>query len=110
MAKLLRQYGYDVCTADGYVTALAAAKQRKIDLLLCDIGLPDGDGCDLFRAIYASTPVEGIAVSGYGMPEEIDRCMAAGFRSHLLKPFDLDDLKSRVEEALLAVRKRATAE
>ncbi len=89
-ARLLRTQGYDVQTAGGCEAALEAAAQRPFDVLMCDIGLPDGDGCDLMRTLLEMYPIKGIAVSGSGFPEDVAKCKAAGFSGHVLKPVLFD--------------------
>jgi len=44
--------------------------------------------------------VPGVAVTGYGMPDEIDRCIAAGFSRHLLKPISVDQLGAAIADAI----------
>jgi two-component system CheB/CheR fusion protein len=100
LARLLRSLGYEVRNADGYRSAMAAAAAERFDLLLCDIGLPDGNGCDLLRELRASCGLDGIAVSGHVRPEDINRSQKAGFLIHLTKPVVFEQLKSAVEDAV----------
>jgi len=100
LAKLVRLGGYEVSAADGYQSALELARRGHFDLVLCDIGLWDGDGCDLFRELKALQKVEGIAVTGYGMKDDVERCMEAGFKAHLLKPYPVDTLLKSIADAL----------
>ena len=100
VAKLLAQKGYDVKTADSCASAVAVARAGKVDLLLCDLGLPDGDGCDLLRELRAAYGLEGIAITGSGESTDIDRCRAAGFAAHILKPVAFDRLTATIETVL----------
>jgi CheY-like chemotaxis protein len=75
---VLRKLNYDVTAANGYKSALDKARARRFDLLLTDTGLPDGDGCELLAELRELYPIDGIAISGYGMPQDVERCLAAG--------------------------------
>jgi CheY-like chemotaxis protein len=101
LGRLLRLWGCNATAVYSYRDAVAAAKAQHFDLLLIDIGLADGDGCDLLREIQRSYPIRGIALSGYGMPRDVERCLTAGYLYHLLKPVSAQ----RIEEVLGAVAK-----
>jgi signal transduction histidine kinase/CheY-like chemotaxis protein len=96
MSMVLRHQGHQVRTADSVATALQAADAEPFDLLISDIGLPDGSGLDLMRQLQArrggGPPVKGIALSGFGMEEDVRKSRAAGFDEHLTKPVSLDAL------------------
>ena len=99
MARLLKGRGHQVKTAVGVNTALAAAHQEPFDLLISDIGLPDGTGLELMRQIQSIRPTPGIALSGRGSSEDVRQSQDAGFAAHVTKPVDfvkLQDLISRV--------------
>ena len=71
-------------------------------MLISDIGLPDGSGLDLIRQLRAKAPVKGIAVSGFGMEEDLSSSRRAGFSEHLVKPVDLMQLESTIRRVLAA--------
>lgn len=96
-SRLLRAGGYDVAMAAGYSAALDAARSDRFDVLVCDIGLPDGDGCDLLTAVRAMYDVRAVALTGHGYAADRARCRRAGFGRFLLKPVTLDDLKAAVD-------------
>ena len=97
--RLLDRVGHRVRVAEGYAVARRVALQDgPFDLLLCDIGLPDGDGCDLLAEIREMYPVRAIAVTAYGMRRDVERCVHAGFDRHLLKPVDSTLLLSAIEQ------------
>ena len=73
---------------------------ESFDVLVTDIGLPDGNGYQLMRAARQSQSLRGIAISGFGMEEDVQRSMEAGFEHHLIKPIDAQQL-----EALLTAQK-----
>jgi CheY-like chemotaxis protein len=87
-ARLLRRRGYRVLTARSLASGLEVAGHEEFDLLISDIGLPDGDGHQLIRQLRAQREVEEIAVSGFGMEEDIRRSREAGFVEHLTEPVD----------------------
>jgi CheY-like chemotaxis protein len=79
----------EVRTAGSVGEALTACRDGAIDLLISDIGLPDGSGLDLMRELRArhgSDQVKGIALSGYGMEDDVRRSRTAGYDAHLTKP------------------------
>ena len=83
MARLLRGLGHEVATAGTIAEASEAADARPFDLIVSDIGLPDGSGLDLMRRVVARRgPVPAIALTGYGMEEDVRRSREAGFTAH----------------------------
>jgi CheY-like chemotaxis protein len=95
IALLLRRAGYHVVTAQSVTEAeplLAGA-----ELLISDIGLPDGDGWDLMARFRARGGQAGIAISGFGQEEDFLRSQRAGFAEHLVKPIDFESLRRAVQ-------------
>jgi CheY-like chemotaxis protein len=93
MRRLLEAEGHQVQTAGDVATALELAAQYSFDLLLSDLGLPDGSGVDLMRTLRGrGRTLPGIALSGYGQEEDIRRSKEAGFAAHLTKPTSSDQL------------------
>ena len=87
MRKVLTADGHSVETAGDVATALELAGRHDFDLLVSDLGLPDGSGHDLMRELRArGHKFPGIALSGYGQEEDIQRSRQAGFAAHLTKP------------------------
>ena len=73
--------------AGDVATALELADRRAFDLMISDLGLPDGSGHDLMRgSAQRGYTLPGIALSGYGQEEDIQRSREAGFAAHLTKP------------------------
>jgi signal transduction histidine kinase len=104
-AEALRNYlgraGYDVTVASSIKVACGCVERQRFDLLLCDIGLPDGRGEHLLQKLReAGHQFPAIALSGFGAESDVARSRAAGFRTHLTKPFSPQQLKRTVEEAL----------
>jgi signal transduction histidine kinase len=101
LTRMLRRRGYEVHPANDIRSALDIAARKQFDVLVSDIGLPDGSGIDLLKALRAKRDVFGIALSGYGMEEDIRRSGEAGFSHHLVKPVDLNKLDSIIQEMSL---------
>jgi CheY-like chemotaxis protein len=98
LSELLRASDYDVETADSVASAERGFGGDRFDLVLSDLGLPDGSGYDLLAKLKARHPVRAIALSGYGMAEDVKRSQAAGFLAHLTKPISLDELMAAIRE------------
>lgn len=94
---LVRQ-GHRVRVAAAVAAALRAAAADPCELLISDIGLPDGSGVDLLRRIQPSPTVGAIAMSGFGMDEDLARSRDAGFDRHLTKPVDFVLLEETIAE------------
>ena len=103
LTRMLRRRGYEVHPANDIRSALDIAAGKQFDVLVSDIGLPDGSGIDLLKALRAKRDVFGIALSGYGMEEDIRRSGEAGFSHHLVKPVDLNKLDSIIQEMSLPI-------
>ena len=94
MKRLLERLGYSVRTADSVGQALEASRARPVDVLISDIGLPDGSGLDLMRELLAQNEeLKGVALSGFGLEEDVRRSKAAGFIEHLTKPVSIAALQ-----------------
>ena len=95
MMLLLRRRGYQVKTAADIAQAVELFAQESFDVLVSDIGLPDGSGLDLLGKIGDNLPrYGGVIVSGYAMEEDIERSRAAGYKEHLSKPVDVSQLEN----------------
>jgi DNA-binding response OmpR family regulator len=91
MRALLSLCGYYVIVAHTTQQGIESARQLEPHIVLCDIGLPDGDGYtvgSVLRQSSHSTAARLIAVTGYGDAEHRLRSFAAGFDQHLVKPVD----------------------
>lgn len=99
LARLLRAEGYDVHTALGCRDALRVGLQFGCDLLISDIVLSDGDGCDLLRALCAYRPVHAIAMTGQADDSVIARAGRAGFTRVLTKPLVFGTVSEEVARA-----------
>jgi len=98
LSKLLARRGYVVRVADSVNEARRSALESRIDLMICDVGLPDGSGLDLMRELKERAGLRGICMSGHGSEEDVRRSISAGFAAHLIKPIDVPRLESLIEE------------
>jgi len=87
MQMVLTAGGHTVQCASEVAAAIDLAGRGEFDLLMSDLGLPDGSGHDLIRQLrQRGYTFPGIALSGYGQEEDIRRSYEAGFAAHLTKP------------------------
>lgn len=100
MRTLLERRGYSVSVVGTIALALSTALAEDFDLLISDIGLPDGSGIDLMEQLAREKPIRSIAVSGYGMEDDIRRSHAAGFSEHLTKPINVRKLDEAVQRLI----------
>ncbi len=103
LTNLLRRRGYHVQSAGNLQSALDLSAKEEFDVLVSDLGLPDGSGIDLMEKLNSKRPLLGIALTGYGMEDDILKSLAAGFRHHLVKPIDLNKLDSFIQEGAAAL-------
>jgi CheY-like chemotaxis protein len=97
MSQLLKMRGHHVAMAGSVEAALALSLQQPFDLVISDLGLPDGSGLDLIRRIHRENQqIKAIALSGYGRDEDIRKSRDAGFIEHLIKPVSLDQLQEAI--------------
>lgn len=100
-ARILKRSGYEVQSASNYTDALRFSENNHFDIIISDLGLPDGNGHDLMRQIRQREPsAKGIALSGYGMESDVERSMEAGFEVHLTKPVEYTALVEAMQRVL----------
>ncbi|HZN64441.1 MAG TPA: response regulator [Tepidisphaeraceae bacterium] len=106
LARLLRKDGHHVTVADGRVEAVvAAARLADVDLLISDITLPDGDGCELLRLLNDRTrggPRHAVALTGHGDPALVEECRRAGYAHVLVKPVAYSQVLAAIATARAA--------
>ncbi|MDZ4289758.1 MAG: ATP-binding protein, partial [Prosthecobacter sp.] len=101
LQRLLIRRNYKVEMAGSIAAAMEVAKHFSFDVLVTDIGLPDGNGVELFQDLKgrsANGEIYGIALSGFGMDEDIDRSLSAGFEHHITKPIEFAHLHRCLKE------------
>jgi len=94
LAKLLNLAGFDVKTAGSAALALQLAAGESFDVVVSDIGLPDATGYELMQQLRDRHRMKGIALSGYGMEDDMRKSREAGFVDHVVKPVNLSQLEA----------------
>src|SRR5262249_13374561 len=97
LTSLLRRRGYHVHSALTFQSAIELSAKENFDVLISDLGLPDGSGIDLIQKLPSKPPL-GIALTGFGMEQDIRRSREVGFQHHLVKPIDLNKLDALIQE------------
>jgi CheY-like chemotaxis protein len=96
LTQLLSRQGYVVRTANTVAAALDAVSERAFDVLICDIGLPDGTGFELIETVRKNATTPAIALSGFGMEEDVAQSHLSGFDAHLTKPVNFQNLEAAI--------------
>jgi signal transduction histidine kinase/ActR/RegA family two-component response regulator len=97
LTTLLSRAGHAVTSAGTIEDALKAAREQPFDAVVSDLGLPDGTGLELMERLRAEHGLTGVALSGYGMEQDVRRSRDAGFATHLVKPVNFEDLRRALE-------------
>src|SRR5665213_1231537 len=109
LGRLLRRSGYEVVLAGTFEAARRIAVREMagpgLDLVVSDLGLPDGSGLDLMRELSRDYGLRGIALSGFGMEADEADSVAAGFSRHLIKPVNIGVLRGVIAEMMREGRK-----
>ena len=102
LARLLRHHGHIVTSTGSVAGAIGlVVGQRPFDLLISDISLPDGDGCQLLRRLreyYGNKQLPAVALTGFSDENLIAECRAAGYGKFLVKPVNFDDVQAAIED------------
>jgi CheY-like chemotaxis protein len=98
MTRLLRKLGHNVQTSETVASAVRLAAENEFDLLLSDIGLPDGNGIDLIRQLRRGSTIPAVALTGFGMDSDVVKCREAGFDAHLTKPVNFQKLEVLIRD------------
>ncbi|HEY3662990.1 MAG TPA: ATP-binding protein [Chthoniobacterales bacterium] len=96
LRRILGKSGHEVSLANNVAEARALAAGKNFDLVISDVGLPDGSGLELMRHLSSTYGLQGIALSGFGTDEDLAASRDAGFAEHLTKPVDWQRLKSAI--------------
>ena len=103
IALFLQHAGYDVATANSATKALRLADERRFNLIISDIGMPEMNGYELAASLRRHTDYQGIpiiAVTGYSEYDDRTRALQSGFNAHLTKPIDPEELLKLMNELL----------
>ena len=100
MKMMLERRGYRVTVAHTADQAVERTRHEEFDLVISDIGLPDRSGYELMQELRTTKGLRGIALSGFGMENDVSRARAAGFSEHLTKPINFDRLEESIQNLL----------
>lgn len=101
LAGLLSRRGNRVAMAISGREALALVNENNFDVVISDIGLPDGNGYDLFQKLRKQSPsIKGIALTGYGTDNDRARSEHSGFDAHLVKPVQIRELETALKTTM----------
>ncbi len=104
MARFLRTtltaHGHEVTVAGGVAAGATAAAQNPPDIILLDLGLPDGDGLELVPQLRTWTTAPIIVLSARGREDDKVAALDAGADDYLTKPFGVRELFARIRVAL----------
>ena len=92
----MEQEGYQVFSADSSNRGLVEAASRRPDLLILDLGLPDGDGCDVITDIRTWSSIPILVLSARSDEQEKIKALNLGADDYLVKPFSMGELTARV--------------
>lgn len=106
LTLLLELRGYTVTPALNVKSAVELARLETFDLVISDLGLPDGDAGEVMREVAARSAAPGIALSGLGMEKDFEMSRGFGFICHLVKPVDVGGLDEAILECTKAARKK----
>jgi len=100
MQMMLRRFGAEVTAVSTAAAALESVRERRPDVLVSDIGLPDGDGFQLLRLVRESNhDLPAVAVTAYASRQDVAKALAAGFQAHVAKPVEPAQLSAAVAHA-----------
>jgi PAS domain S-box-containing protein len=98
LSRLLTHFGHQISVADNTQSALAIVQSQKFDVVLSDIGLPDGTGYEVISQVKRKQPIKAVAITGFGTDEDVRRGKEAGFDFHLVKPIDFHELRTVLDQ------------
>ncbi len=105
LTEVLTMAGAEVRGADGATSAIDILSTFRPDVLVCDIAMPEEDGCALLRRIRArgakfGGDVRALALTAFAGDDDRQRTREAGFETHLVKPVDIEQLITAVSKLL----------
>ena len=98
LERLLSHFGHEISTAETIASALKIVQSQDFDVVLSDIGLPDGSGYEVISRAKQRQSLKGVALTGFGTDDDIRRGKEAGFDFHLVKPVDFHELRSVLDQ------------
>lgn len=109
LRPMLLAHGYRVVEAETAREGLALARSHNPDIVLLDLGLPDGDGVDVTRQLRAWSQVPIIVLSARGKEQDKVLALDAGADDYLIKPFGSAELLARLRVAMRHVARNVLA-
>ncbi|HEX6129599.1 MAG TPA: response regulator transcription factor [Candidatus Limnocylindria bacterium] len=106
IGRTLHRHGYDVVMTATVTEALEAERRRRPDLIILDLGLPDGEGTEVIDAVRAHRPTPIIVLSVRGRERDKVDALDRGADDYLTKPFGIDELLARIRATLRRVQRR----
>jgi signal transduction histidine kinase len=98
LGRILGRAGHKVYAAANSKEALQiVGSGTPFDAVISDLGLPDQSGLALMRTLKTKYNLPGIAISGFGMEEDVENARAAGFSAHLTKPVAFEELRAALD-------------
>jgi PAS domain S-box-containing protein len=98
LSRLLSHFGHQISVADNTQSALEIVQSQQFDVVLSDIGLPDGSGYEVITQAKRKQPIKAVAITGFGTDEDVRRGKEAGFDFHLVKPIDFHELRNVLDQ------------
>jgi DNA-binding response OmpR family regulator len=92
MRRFLQSQGHEVTLAYTARDAIAACVEKGFDLWILDVELPDGHGGTLLQTLRRMDDTKAIAITGHGMPHEIEEGQDDGFDAYLVKPVSVEQV------------------
>ena len=108
LEMILNEEGYEVNLAGTGALAMQAFNEKRYDLLVADLRLPDIDGMEVIKQVKSDKPdTEVVVITGYGTTATAVEAMKIGVHDFLPKPFTDDQIKSAINEALVTQASKA---
>jgi len=101
LSMILQEAGADVTTAGSANEGLAAFERQRPDVLVSDIGMPDGDGYSFIRKVRlmegdSATKIPAVALTAFARAEDRGEALGSGFQAHLPKPIEPGELTALI--------------
>jgi DNA-binding response OmpR family regulator len=109
LARGLSLGGCEVLTVSTVAQALEILIKESFDVIISDVGLPDGHGIGLISGVRGFCDTPAIALTAFSAPADIQRCLDAGFNLHLAKPSELSVILREIQRLVREHRDKAGA-
>ena len=109
LAKGLELAGCQVRTAGTVAEALEILISESFDVIVSDVGLPDGHGIGLMHGVRGFSDTPALALTAFNSPADVQRCLDAGFNAHLAKPSEIAVISREIRRLVEEHQKKAPA-